>query len=509
MIPFVNLANPLPTTPGTGLTAGQEAALVTATRRQPVASIAALKALTPSAGDAVNVLGYYAAGDRGGGTFYYDSAASAAGNGGTVIAPTAGSGRWIRAHYGELSVKCFGAKGDGVTNDTAAFAAAIAAIDYIIIPSGTYLVDNITIDRNINIRGTGRKTTKIVVQSYTTYQTIKCGVLCRGAASSPSLTDLASLSGVDIEITSAEAGQVGLLITRKLNVSDTYIHGAPGDGVYFRSVAPSSEAPYFCRFDSVWMKHNGGNGCTITENCNGQIFYNCQWSSNSGHGLHQLITGNGQVAAVYSTILIGGQAAYNDLHGIYFQNGSNNEIYGTYAELNSDVDGGQPKTGAYKNVQLGANITRSRMFLGEQGTDIDIELTIGLNTVIDNFVAIGGKVLTPSNSIDVGVENVGSGKAVVFRGAANCVHKIAFRETTADRVRFQYDGATNNVTFDAWTTGNAWSTVMTITRDATVSFFGATPQGKQTVSGSRGGNEALASLLTALSNLGLITDSSS
>ena len=69
MIPFVNLNNPLPTTPGTGLTAGQEAQLATAARRQPVATIAALKALTPSAGDAVNVLGYYAAGDGGGEVF--------------------------------------------------------------------------------------------------------------------------------------------------------------------------------------------------------------------------------------------------------------------------------------------------------------------------------------------------------------------------------------------------------------------------------------------------------
>lgn len=38
-------------------------------------------------------------------------------------------------------------------------------------------------------------------------------------------------------------------------------------------------------------------------------------------------------------------------------------------------------------------------------------------------------------------------------------------------------------------------------------FFGATPISKPTVSGSTGANAALASLLTALANLGLITDS--
>jgi hypothetical protein len=50
----------------------------------------------------------------------------------------------------------------------------------------------------------------------------------------------------------------------------------------------------------------------------------------------------------------------------------------------------------------------------------------------------------------------------------------------------------------------------TITLDSDrLGFYGGTPQSKPTVSGSRGGNAALASLLTGLANLGLITDSSS
>jgi hypothetical protein len=44
---------------------------------------------------------------------------------------------------------------------------------------------------------------------------------------------------------------------------------------------------------------------------------------------------------------------------------------------------------------------------------------------------------------------------------------------------------------------------------STAGFFGATPVAKPTVTGSRGGNAAVASLLTALANLGLITDGSS
>lgn len=40
----------------------------------------------------------------------------------------------------------------------------------------------------------------------------------------------------------------------------------------------------------------------------------------------------------------------------------------------------------------------------------------------------------------------------------------------------------------------------------TVGFFGAAVVGRQTVAGAKGGNAALASLITALANLGLITD---
>ena len=147
MIPFVNLANPLPTTPGTGLTAGQEAALVTATRRQPVASIAALKALTAAAGDVVQVLGYATAGDGGAGVFRYDGSSSATAVAGMVVSPDSGPGRWFRVYSGPVNVRWFGAKGDGTTDDTAALQAALNASQSTLFPAGTYLVTStLTLD---------------------------------------------------------------------------------------------------------------------------------------------------------------------------------------------------------------------------------------------------------------------------------------------------------------------------------------------------------------------------
>lgn len=65
-----------------------------------------------------NVLGYYEIGDGGGGSFYYDATATDTDNGGTIIVPNSGTGRWFRLNADTVSAKQFGAKGDGVTDDT-------------------------------------------------------------------------------------------------------------------------------------------------------------------------------------------------------------------------------------------------------------------------------------------------------------------------------------------------------------------------------------------------------
>lgn len=57
--------------------------------------------------------------------------------------------------------------------------------------------------------------------------------------------------------------------------------------------------------------------------------------------------------------------------------------------------------------------------------------------------------------------------------------------------------------------GSATPTTVLSLRSNAIGFYGGTPATKPTVTGSRGGNAALQSLLTGLAGLGLITDSSS
>lgn len=86
-----------------------------------VDSVAALRLLSGSRNRRAFVLGYYANGDGGGGAYFIDQAdTTSADNGGTIIVAADGS-RWKLSTPYAYSLKQFGAKFDGVTNDNAAW----------------------------------------------------------------------------------------------------------------------------------------------------------------------------------------------------------------------------------------------------------------------------------------------------------------------------------------------------------------------------------------------------
>lgn len=108
-----------------------------------VATIAALKAVVVTNvpnGTQVYVTGYYASGDCETRSYTYVAASSTANNNGTVIQPTVGGGRWLLNWAGPLSVRWFGAKGDGITDDTTAIQSTLTLGPDVYLPAGTYKV---------------------------------------------------------------------------------------------------------------------------------------------------------------------------------------------------------------------------------------------------------------------------------------------------------------------------------------------------------------------------------
>jgi hypothetical protein len=90
----------------------------------------------------VYVQGYSTINDGGEGLFALDSTSSEADNDGTIIRDSLTTGRWRRMYVGALSVKWFGAKGNGVTDDQPSIShALLAALHFhcdLFLPGSTY-----------------------------------------------------------------------------------------------------------------------------------------------------------------------------------------------------------------------------------------------------------------------------------------------------------------------------------------------------------------------------------
>jgi len=134
-----------------------------------------------------NVKGYYAKNDGGGGIFNYDATIDkSTADGGMIIDPDqtlpnqgvgAGNGCWVRQYSGAINIKWFGATGDGITDDLAAFNSAIAFLIlnnislYISTPTAHYKIsDRCDVIRgvtNVDIFGNGAK----IVVDYTLLNT--------------------------------------------------------------------------------------------------------------------------------------------------------------------------------------------------------------------------------------------------------------------------------------------------------------------------------------------------
>lgn len=144
-------------------------------------------------------------------------------------------------------------------------------------------------------------------------------------------------------------------------------------------------------------------------------------------------------------------------------------------------------------------IEQGTAFLAELNVAGDAQIANGNLTVTDftkgyRFRVDGGALDLEATGADLIVSNwSGTGfngtQRSYFRLSADAQNiqvagKVEYVDALYGAVRHVLDGATN-----------------------TAGFFGATPTGRPTVTGAKGGNAALASLLTALAALGLITDS--
>lgn len=158
-------------------------------------------------------------------------------------------------------------------------------------------------------------------------------------------------------------------------------------------------------------------------------------------------------------------------------------------------------------------LSSGNVFLGVGTAPRVLNIQQGTASVAPKLKATGS-----ATNINAAVEGKGNGVvllgndngygAQVSAGTASTVNRVELvGSVSGTAVRINPAGDDTNIRQDVQ--GKGTGGVRIEPTSGRVGFMGATPIQRPTVTGSRGGNAALASLLTELANLGLITDSTS
>jgi hypothetical protein len=223
----------------------------------------------------------------------------------------------------QVSVKCFGARGDGVVDDTRAIVAAINALPadggIVFFPPGVYLTTGITIvDKKVTLEGSGGSCDMLAPgDPRNPGDRLNCGTVIRSRANAPI-----------VKFTTARPGGifgpgrfwVGL---RNLAIQGNGTANVAGlNNQHGLQVDNGGLNAY-----DVTIAHCGGHGLYLTQS-DVAYFYNLRTWFNNGDGIHN--------DGASGTSILGGHALGNGRDGIHFQrNGSGTSTFGFTVEQNA------------------------------------------------------------------------------------------------------------------------------------------------------------------------------
>ena len=359
-------------------------------------------------GKAVNVLGYYAKGDGGGGLFYWDAASAEADNGGTIIQATAvTTGRWKRVFSGAVNVKWFGAKGDGVTDDTSKIISALASLGTgggLHFSKGEYDLKDFSIPSNITI--TANRDAKLSVTGSISISGSEKITLEGVHINSLYAVHIINLTNAkDITIlkcyingngfigdsvqTSGAVGGIRGIDCSNVSIKDSEIcNFRTGQAILFKSSTD-------CVVEGNYVHHSGRAGISISSNNNG-----CKVINNRCHfNVANFTVSDGAI----------------DLYGSYNKNTLiEGNIVTSYGSLTSLAVGirikGSHNTKCYNNTVYASTYSFSMFYVQDRDSVIDEYVEISSNTAILEAgsrtfyvlrVVNGKNIIIKNNLVDV------------------------------------------------------------------------------------------------------------
>lgn len=201
--------------------------------------------------------------------------------------PTGAVNRLINEKLAEIvSVKDFGAVGDGITDDTTAIQAAITyaqSLFYksggstVFFPAGRYVTSNtLTVTRTINFLGEGSTTSTIEPTSALAGPCLQWGV--DGDTPRPAYASVIEKIGFYGQNTTNSAADGIAMWASHTEIKDCIISEFAGNGIYaFESWSNS--------VNNCYIRLNDLNGIKIYDACNIFVISNCYILSNGNNGI--------------------------------------------------------------------------------------------------------------------------------------------------------------------------------------------------------------------------------
>lgn len=234
-----------------------------------------------------------------------------------------------------ISVKDFGAVGDGVTDDTIAIQAALNSNYDVYVPIGTYLISStITVPSHTKLHfagGLGNQT-----GSYPAAKFIKKSTMTT-AGISIATTGWVDGGGLFCQVGNTNAGVV--LAGNSAKLSNFLVHGAGGDGVRVGDSAGTNCNSF--ELNHVTSQYNGSHGIYIHDgtassgaNANSGTLFQCFVQGNGGDGI--------RIGHAFWVSIINCLSEINAGWGLYLSGVANN----TYPECRwSTITGGDYNEG--------------------------------------------------------------------------------------------------------------------------------------------------------------------